>query len=470
LNPLPSSLLRPHAGSFAALHRFADCALVALSLFLCCRLYGVEADGKYWFAALLAIVVFAFAAEFTHLYSSWRLHSFRDEALELLLVVLMVSAAVVGAAFLSKTSASFSRVVIVTWCGAAFSVLMLERVMIRLALRAVRRRGRNTRTLAIAGAGLTAINVVKQVRSAEWSGLEVTAFYDASATIGSRPIAEVPIEVKGDLRDLVNLARNAEIDYVYIALPTREEDQVMWLVDELADTTASVYVVPDLFIFQLKQARWTNVGGLPIVSIYESPFDGMNGWLKRVEDLLLGTAILVVAAIPMLAIAIAIKCTSKGSILFKQRRYGLNGKVVEVWKFRTMTCSDDGDVVRQATKCDARITRLGGFLRRSSLDELPQFFNVLAGDLSVVGPRPHAVAHNEQYRSLIPGYMLRHKVKPGITGWAQINGWRGETDTLEKMQKRVECDLEYVQHWSLWLDLKIVALTIIKGPYSKNAY
>jgi putative colanic acid biosynthesis UDP-glucose lipid carrier transferase len=229
-------------------------------------------------------------------------------------------------------------------------------------------------------------------------------------------------------------------------------------------------VVPDLFIFQLKQARWTNVGGLPIVSIYESPFDGMNGWLKRVEDLLLGTAILVVAAIPMLAIAIAIKCTSKGSILFKQRRYGLNGKVVEVWKFRTMTCSDDGDVVRQATKCDARITRLGGFLRRSSLDELPQFFNVLAGDLSVVGPRPHAVAHNEQYRSLIPGYMLRHKVKPGITGWAQINGWRGETDTLEKMQKRVECDLEYVQHWSLWLDLKIVALTIIKGPYSKNAY
>jgi putative colanic acid biosynthesis UDP-glucose lipid carrier transferase len=196
----------------------------------------------------------------------------------------------------------------------------------------------------------------------------------------------------------------------------------------------------------------------------------MNGWLKRAEDLILGVAILAVAAIPMLLIACAVKWTSKGSILFKQRRYGLNGKVVYVWKFRTMTVSDDGETVMQAKKGDSRLTPIGAFLRRTSLDELPQFFNVLQGTMSIVGPRPHAVAHNEQYRWLIPGYMLRHKVKPGITGWAQVNGWRGETDTLEKMEKRVECDLEYMRNWSLWLDIKIVALTIFKGFYSKNAY
>lgn len=242
------------------------------------------------------------------------------------------------------------------------------------------------------------------------------------------------------------------------------------MINDLADTTASVFVVPDLFIFQLNQARWTDFGGLPIVSIYESPFEGMNGTLKRVEDVVLSSLILLVIALPMLVIAAIIKFTSKGSVLFKQRRYGLNGKVVEVWKFRSMSVSDDGETVTQAQKSDPRITLFGAFLRRTSLDELPQFINVLMGDMSVVGPRPHAVAHNEQYRGLIPGYMLRHKVKPGITGWAQINGWRGETDTLDKMQRRVECDLEYMRNWSLWFDLKIVALTVFKGFTSKNAY
>jgi putative colanic acid biosynthesis UDP-glucose lipid carrier transferase len=467
---MSAPLLRPHAGAFAVLHRLLDCAVVASALFLSCWLYEVEPDEKYWFAALLAVVVFAFTAELTHLYGSWRLHTLRDEALELLLVMVIVGAAVVGAAFLSKTSANFSRVAIINWGGLALAFLMAERVVARLFLRAARRHGRNLRSLAIAGAGPSAVNVARQVMAAEWSGLAITGFYDLKAGVGTRPAKDLAVEVIGDLHDLVTLARNGQIDYIYIALPTKDEERVLWLVNLLADTTASVYVVPDLFIFQLKQARWTNVGGLPIVSIYESPFDGMNGWLKRAEDLILGVAILAVAAIPMLLIACAVKWTSKGSILFKQRRYGLNGKVVYVWKFRTMTVSDDGETVMQAKKGDSRLTPIGAFLRRTSLDELPQFFNVLQGTMSIVGPRPHAVAHNEQYRWLIPGYMLRHKVKPGITGWAQVNGWRGETDTLEKMEKRVECDLEYMRNWSLWLDIKIVALTIFKGFYSKNAY
>jgi putative colanic acid biosynthesis UDP-glucose lipid carrier transferase len=209
---------------------------------------------------------------------------------------------------------------------------------------------------------------------------------------------------------------------------------------------------------------------MPVVSIFESPFYGLDGWVKRAEDIILGSMILLLISPLMLVIAFAIKFTSSGPILFRQRRYGLNGAVVQVWKFRSMTVCEDGEHIPQAKKMDMRITPLGAFLRRTSLDELPQFFNVLQGRMSIVGPRPHAVAHNEQYRKLIRGYMLRHKVKPGITGWAQVNGWRGETETLDKMQKRIECDMEYIQNWSLGLDIKIIILTVFKGFTGKSAF
>ncbi len=207
-----------------------------------------------------------------------------------------------------------------------------------------------------------------------------------------------------------------------------------------------------------------------MMSIYESQFCGVYGWIKRLEDVVLSTVFLIIAAVPMLLIAAAVKLSSPGPVLFKQRRYGLNGKVIRVWKFRSMTVCEDEKTVLQATKNDARITTLGAFLRKTSLDELPQFINVLQGTMTLVGPRPHAVMHNEQYRSQIPGYMLRHKVKPGITGWAQVNGWRGETDVLIKMQKRFEYDMEYIRNWSLWLDIKILWLTLWCGFWGKNVY
>ena len=195
-----------------------------------------------------------------------------------------------------------------------------------------------------------------------------------------------------------------------------------------------------------------------------------DDWLKRLEDLLIATAAIVVTAPLMLAIALGVKLCSPGPVLFRQHRYGLSGKVVEVWKFGSMRVVEDGDAIPQARRGDPRVTRFGAFLRRTSLDELPQFFNVLQGHMSVVGPRPHAVVHNEQYRKLVPGYMLRHKVKPGITGWAQINGWRGETDTVEKMQHRVEHDMHSIRNWSVWLDVKIVLLTLVRGFVSPGAY
>jgi putative colanic acid biosynthesis UDP-glucose lipid carrier transferase len=228
--------------------------------------------------------------------------------------------------------------------------------------------------------------------------------------------------------------------------------------------------VPDFFVFQLLRSRWTDVLGLPVVSVFESPFYGIDGLAKRLSDLILGGLALLLAAVPMTLIAALIKLTSPGPALFRQRRYGLDGHEIRVWKFRTMTVCEDGAEAVQVQPNDPRVTRLGAILRRTSLDELPQLFNVIEGSMSLVGPRPHANAQNEEFRSQIGGYMLRHKVKPGITGLAQVNGWRGLTDVPEKMRKRIEFDLRYIREWSLWLDITILARTVLVVLSGKNAY
>ena len=238
----------------------------------------------------------------------------------------------------------------------------------------------------------------------------------------------------------------------------------------MADTTTSVYIVPDFFVFELLHSRWTDINGLPVVSVFENPFYGVDGILKRLCDVCLATACLLAAAIPMCVIAALVKRSSPGPVFFRQRRYGLDGREIQVWKFRSMRVCEDGANVKQATQDDPRVTKLGAFLRRTSLDELPQLFNVLEGSMSLVGPRPHATAHNERYRRLIHGYMLRHKVKPGITGLAQVLGWRGETDTLDKMANRIQCDLRYIREWSLWMDIKILFQTVLVVLKGQNAY
>jgi putative colanic acid biosynthesis UDP-glucose lipid carrier transferase len=235
-------------------------------------------------------------------------------------------------------------------------------------------------------------------------------------------------------------------------------------------TTASVFFVPDVFGISIIQGRLQDMNGVPVVGICETPFTGTNELVKRISDLVLASLILVLISPLLLVLAIGVKLSSPGPVIFRQRRNGLDGNEIVVWKFRTMTTQDDGAVIRQATKDDPRITRFGAFLRRTSLDELPQFFNVLQGHMSIVGPRPHAVAHNDEYRRLIRAYMVRHKVKPGITGWAQVNGQRGETDTLEKMAARVEYDLEYLRNWSLLLDLQIIVRTIKLVFFDRHAY
>jgi putative colanic acid biosysnthesis UDP-glucose lipid carrier transferase len=242
------------------------------------------------------------------------------------------------------------------------------------------------------------------------------------------------------------------------------------LLEQVQGTTASVFFVPDVFGISIIQGRLHDMNGMPVVGICETPFTGTNDLVKRISDIVLASLILVLISPLLLAIAVGVKLSSPGPIIFRQRRNGLDGEEIIVYKFRSMRAMDDGPTVKQATRGDARITAFGAFLRRTSMDELPQFINVLQGRMSIVGPRPHAVAHNELYRQLIKAYMVRHKVKPGITGWAQVHGHRGETNTVEKMQARVEYDLEYLRNWSLGLDLQIIARTIIVVLRGSNAY
>lgn len=462
-----SGLIRPHCSRLATLHRFVDGALILLGLELSCRLYDIQFSLIYILAATVAMINFMFFAELKGLYQSWRISSTRSKITRMLGVWFVVLMVLIVLAFLTKTTSLYSRRAILSWVLLTMVLQVSLRISIRLMLSALRTHGHNTRTVAFAGAGDVTQKLFAKVESAPWMGLKVAGVYD-DRDLDRLFLGKLPLE--GTLSKLVEDARDGKLDYVYITLPMHAEKRIMQLLDELADTTASVYVVPDFFVFELLHSRWMNMGGIPMVSVFESPFYGVDGWFKRLEDVILGSLILLLIAPLMLVIALGVKFTSPGAVLFKQRRYGLNGEIVEVWKFRSMSVCEDGGHVPQAKKGDARITPFGAFLRRTSLDELPQFINVIQGTMSIVGPRPHAVAHNEQYRSLIHGYMLRHKVKPGITGLAQVNGWRGETDTLEKMQKRVEFDLNYIRNWSLWLDLRIIWKTMVGGFAGKNAY
>jgi putative colanic acid biosynthesis UDP-glucose lipid carrier transferase len=298
--------------------------------------------------------------------------------------------------------------------------------------------------------------------------LSVRGFFD-DRTEDRRP-GELRHPVLGKMDDVAAYVRENNIKMIFISQPISAQPRIRKLLDDLQDTTASVYFLPDIYVFDLMQARFDNVGGMPVVAICETPFMGFNSWLKRASDIVLATAILLMLTPVMLVISLAVWASSPGPIIFRQRRYGLYGEQIIVYKFRSMKVTEDGAKVVQAKVNDSRLTRIGAFLRRTSLDELPQFINVLQGSMSIVGPRPHAVAHNEQYRKLIKGYMLRHKAKPGITGWAQVNGLRGETETLDKMEARIRYDLDYLRNWSLWLDLWIILRTVKVVLARQNAH
>ncbi len=338
----------------------------------------------------------------------------------------------------------------------------------RKALRRMASRPENRRTAVVVGAGALGVKVARAFQSRGDIGLSFLGYFDDRAD--DRVDGNAVLQRLGNLRQVAPHIRAHGINEVYITLPLGSQPRIVELLEQVQGTTASVFFVPDVFGISIIQGRLQDMNGVPVVGLCETPFTGTNRLVKRISDLVLAALILVLISPLLLAIGIGVKFVSPGPVIFKQRRNGLDGEEIIVYKFRSMRAQDDGAVVPQAIKDDPRITPFGRFLRRNSLDGLPQFINVLQGRMSIAGPHPHAVAHNEQYRQLIKAYMVRDKVKPGLTGWAQIHGHLGETDTIEKMQARVEYDLEYLRNWSLGLDLQIIARTIKLVFFDRNAY
>jgi len=369
--------------------------------------------------------------------------------------------------FLLKVSEVFSRMVLITWFVVTPVALVVAQVVMRQAMQSLVRHGAIARRQVVVGANELGLELASRLGEDPSQGV-VAGFFD------DRNLERLPglsaRQLLGRFDDLARYVRNHACHVIYICLPISAQPRIRTLLEGLGDTTASIYFVPDLFAFDLIRAQLGHVNGLPVVAICETPFCGLNGVIKRVSDIVLASVALLLTAPIMVGIAWAIRRTAPGPILFRQRRYGLEGEEFEVYKFRTMSVCEDGKQILQAQQNDPRVTRVGRFLRRTSLDELPQLFNVLNGTMSLVGPRPHAVAHNEHYRRLVSGYMLRHKVRPGITGWAQVNGLRGETANVERMSQRVQFDLDYLRHWSLGLDLMILLRTAMIVVRDRNAY
>ena len=459
---------RTHSKTNASLismaQRFSDIFIIFLGIYIVVFLNSKSFNYKHLLVFLIVLVVFQMIGGITDFYRSWRGGKISTElslilqnwTLSLVFTIGLVS-------FLPEFDFSFR--VFFQWYLLVSIGLVGCRVAIRLTAGYVRNLGYNTRRVAVAGSMPVGLNLLRSFKADSWLGFMVVGVYDDTPILN-----EIDVEYAGDFSKLIEDAREGRLDRIYIAMSMGDEVKIKNLVKKLTDTTCSVMLIPDVFTFNILQSRTEEVNGVPVVSLFDTHLNGINKVFKRLEDIVMSIMILAFISPVLVLIAFFVKFTSPGPVIFRQVRYGMDGKPIKVWKFRSMTVMENDNIVVQAKKHDVRITKVGKFLRRTSLDELPQFFNVLFGEMSIVGPRPHAVSHNEQYRSLIEGYMLRHKVKPGITGWAQINGWRGETDTLDKMQKRVEYDLEYIREWSVWFDIKIIILTVFKGFVHKSAY
>ena len=346
---------------------------------------------------------------------------------------------------------------LLVWSVVTPMFLLVGALLVRRLLQNIATKGRRRKAIII-GANRLGNELLATINKDIYLAIDVHGFFDDRRD--ERMPTEIVNNIIGRMDQILAYIKENQIDLVYVSMPMHSYPRLLSLLQDLRDSTASVYFIPDMYLFDLINIRFDHVGGIPVVSVRDTPFLGLRGLIKRCYDVLFSSLILILIS-PLLAlIAAGIKLSSHGPVLFKQRRYGLDGREIKVYKFRSMTVTEDGAHIKQATKDDQRVTPFGKFLRKTSLDELPQFINVLQGGMSVVGPRPHAVAHNETYRKIIDGYMIRHMVKPGITGWAQVNGLRGETDTLEKMAMRIEFDLEYIRNWSPLLDLWIVLKTI----------
>ena len=451
---------------FLQLTRYAVNPFVAVgTLVLLAQYHAVPFAEQYLLLAVLAFLlvmqllgVMALELSFWH-FCIWNLSLI---FIHWTMIVMLLGLIVYTAEMLEL----FDKRVLLEWIVLTPFALAVLQIAIRICLYRFYSESKNNSKAIVIGVNELSLKLVKRLQNQRILGIDCLGFFD------DRDIKRLQIEqpLLGGLKDIPRFIKDHHINLVYVALPMTAQSRIRDLLDELRDTTISIYYLPDVFMYDLIQARILNIHGVPLVALCETPFIGFNAIVKRFWDVVLSLLILIVLSPLLLLISIGIKLTSPGPVLFRQRRYGLDGEEIIVYKFRSMTVCENGPDIAQAKRQDPRITRFGAILRKTSLDELPQFLNVLLGTMSIVGPRPHAVAHNELYRSQINGYMIRHKVKPGITGWAQVNGARGETDTIDKMQERIKFDLDYLRNWSLALDFLIILRTISVVIKGENAY
>lgn len=465
------SLLKENAGLLEIIQRLLDPLLVVASgvALYAAQFESLDLLRNYVFLLITGFLLCLIVFPFFELYRPQRGASLWVETQSLASAWAILFVGLIVVLFATKTSTEFSRLWIGQWAVAGFVTLVVFRLLLRGGLRLFRGHGFNLRYVAIAGAGELGRDVARRLADSPWTGLKVVGFYDDNPEKQRQTFEG--IEVRGDLNRIPQEVTALAIDQVWIALPLQHDKPVQSLVSQLARLPVQVTFVPDIYGVKLLNHSIAEVAGLPVIHLMESPLSGVKGIVKTIEDKIVAGLVLLVASPLMMLIALAIKLSSPDPVFFKQLRGGLHGERIWVWKFRTMKPHvDPPGEVPQAVPGDERITSFGAFLRRTSLDELPQFLNVLKGDMSIVGPRPHAVEHDEFYQRQIDAYLLRHHVKPGITGWAQVNGWRGETGEIEKMQMRVRHDLYYINNWSLWFDLRIIFMTVIMMLVGKNAH
>lgn len=463
--------LREHASLLSLLAKVVDIVLYFLAALFAyyVQFRNLQLTFLYKVAVLVALLLINPIFSSFGIYQSLRGRNFFSYMRSLSFGFLTLVIFLAAIAFITKTGEVFSRSWFLVWHLSAFILLIIFRISLRQILNAMRQKGFNQKHIVIVGSVDAAREIIQHTKSSLWSGFTITKIFDVTSHAMQTKIDEIEVNIIPE--NFSEYIEKEKIDEVWFASASLEHNKIHEIISALSANIITIRYFPLVFGVELLNHSVAEVFGLPVINIVSSPMTGVNRLIKAIEDRVIAAAILLVISPLFILISILVKLSSKGPIFYKQLRHGWDGKPIPVYKFRSMVVHQEiKGVVTQATVHDKRITPIGKILRKTSLDELPQFINVLQGHMSIVGPRPHALEHNDLYKKLIPAYMQRHQVKPGITGWAQINGWRGETDVLEKMQKRFEHDLYYINHWSLWFDLKIIFLTLFKGFVNKNAY
>ena len=411
------------------------------------------------FSVLLLIVVFHAYS----LYRTWRGTDYAQEFTATLLAWTTVFAILVFLAVITKTSESFSRAWLLMWYTIGGTALLITRYSLRRLLQHMRSRGLNLRHIVIIASGDIGNHVLSNLLSSPEAGFNIQGYFTDDETAPT----SLEVTVQGPISDALAYIERNQLDQIWLAMPLRDAEHIETIINDLRNVTSDIRLVPDIFGFRLINHSISSIAGLPVINLSVTPMEGINLWIKAIEDFLISAAILLLISPLLLIISVLVKLTSPGPIFYRQQRLSWNGREFTMYKFRTMPVNSEQLTGAVWTASgDKRATPVGSFLRKTSLDELPQFWNVLRGDMSIVGPRPERPVFVEKFKDEIPRYMQKHMVKAGITGWAQVNGWRGDTD----LQSRIEHDLYYIDNWSLWLDLKIIFMTIFKGLIHKNAY